>query len=279
MAPFAVTRSPLQTLGVACVVVIASRTLFVNLQFERRSQPPTTEYTHRNLRAILRPTFHIFAYGDSLTNGNNENDRGFDYCPYATTLEELLDVEDELSEFNNNHYTFQLEHLGVASMSATKLSKYPDSKNGLLTQLQSRSNLDLIILMAGTNDLYRLARATANHMHPEDADEVTTNLLALHEMAIQNGVTHTIAVGVPPSRISDSVPAVARVTEEINQNLERHAAQEDTMTYVPFPIEFDMESSEWSADGIHLSCHGYAELGQALVEPVLGVFFPHEDSQ
>ena len=69
---------------------------------------------------------------------------------------------------------------------------------------------------------------------------------------------------------------MAQITEEINLQLETHAAQDERMTFVPFPIDFDLESDSWSSDGIHLSCEGYAMLGKALVDPVLDVLLPED---
>ena len=106
---------------------------------------------------------------------------------------------------------------------------------------------------------------------PSDVDAIFQSILALHSLAWQNGISNTIAIGIPPSAYQHRTPSVADVAERINQKLKAQTSipMPGTMTYIPFPFAFPSKerlSNEniWAPDGLHLSPLGYDSLGEVL---------------
>lgn len=153
-----------------------------------------------------------------------------------------------------------------------------DAQYGLRAAIEGIKEppLSCVIILAGTNDLgFALMTDDTN-----PAQTVLQDIQALHQMAWDAGVQHTIAVAIPPSGYQAQVAEASFLALEINQALEDFCNEqsEGKATFVPFPFEFefcreddDNNTKNWSPDGLHFSPKGYQRLGESLRDPVLKV--------
>jgi lysophospholipase L1-like esterase len=215
------------------------------------------------------PHLNILCYGDSLTAGTSPP--GWQEYPYATSLERKL-----LLHFPS----VQVRHQGLPGWTANQMVQQSNGPQGLATLIQlqnqqqpssSSSSLSIVIILAGTNDL----------AYTGDVDEIFQSILALHTVAYQNGISNTIAIGIPPSAYQHHTPSVADVAERINQKLtaQTSISMPGTITFIPFPFSFPSEatlSNEniWAPDGLHLSPLGYDSLGEKLASILHDEVFP-----
>ena len=101
-------------------------------------------------------------------------------------------------------------------------------------------------------------------------------MLQLHTIAKANGVAHTLAVGIPPSKLQEEERLAKEMAFHVDMRLWAEARATDDMTFVPFPFDYDGPNSKyWSKDGVHPTCLGYEALGEALAEPVLKILDPN----
>ena len=263
-----------------------------------RQQPPSYYYntrmassSKRSISALfststnnseddVAPTTHrILCYGDSLTAGTSIHP--FELFPYAPHLERTLNENNDHDPSKSN-IKYVVRHRGMPGWRASAmLDAADDAQYGLRAAIQGIQDppLSCVIILAGTNDLgFALAGGGGDNDSP--AQIVLQDIQALHQMAWDAGVKHTIAVAIPPSGYQARVAEASFLALEINQALEDFCNEksEGRATFVPFPFEFefcrdddDDDTNNWSPDGLHFSPKGYQRLGESLRNPVLKV--------
>lgn len=203
----------------------------------------------------------ILAYGDSLTAGfYNDGDR---FAPYGAAMVEALSVCD-------GGCAVELWMCGLSGLEASEMVVGLDRRvledcvdrmgKGLRRILVEHGPFDVVLIMAGTNDLGdRDIPATA----------IATTVQALHTACHARGV-RTVALSVPPSISCQESKTYRGRWERLNSLLrewcqgvgatEGAGLWVDTAEIVPFaePSEF------WEEDGLHFSPEGSNKLGKSL---------------
>jgi len=184
----------------------------------------------------------ILCFGDSLTEGFCGGGRA--RRPYTERLSLRLRERGARPKILN---------AGVCSENTTAmLVRLPK----LLT---SRGPFDLVVILAGTNDLSASAPA-----------EIVRNILQLHQMAF--GVNaHTVLLTIPevkvPGAVCDRMNATAR---EVNARLRSFALQhQDCVHFVDLAEKFPhdtLHAGLWEKDGLHFTAKGYEMIGDLLAE-------------
>jgi lysophospholipase L1-like esterase len=231
---------------------------------------------------LIRPdvaasfTADVICIGDSLTAGfdSTSRDRGsrsVTFHPYATALETSLGPGTRVLPFGFSGWTSQklIDHANRRSKVETEV------KHGRAISTTQRPGIalairkyhpKLVIIMAGTNDVFRLRNPTGADI----ADRVWKLHMISHRARVR-----TIALGIPDWSPSRARTAARRlrlfdVREKLNKRLQTHAQNASHLaTYVEFPFPFKQDSQLWSQDGLHLTPKGYNELGLRLAEYVL----------
>eukprot|EP00536_Pseudo-nitzschia_multiseries_P015807 jgi/Psemu1/292216/fgenesh1_pg.957_\ len=114
-----------------------------------------------------------------------------------------------------------------------------------------RPAIDLVIVLAGTNDLG----------YAKDAGDVFEAVRSIHELALaeKGRVGRTVALSIPTSAWQSHTPAAEALASEVNARLEEWAetTTDSAVTFVPFPIEeYDRDSGLWAPDGLHFFSGG-----------------------
>lgn len=200
-------------------------------------------------------TCRVLCYGDSNTAGYNPGTPL--HTPYADQLSEGLaqhGLEVAMTCCGLSGKTAQ-EMLQAAESPAVP-DNFGRMGKGLIRILQDEGPHDLVILMAGTNDL-------GSHVPVE---LIVQRVQALQRMCVERGVP-TVIMGPP------TTPQLARSKMQLSSMLSNWArsapgvaAYFDAEELVPRQPQF------WAADGLHFSPQGSAELGRRLaplVRPLL----------
>jgi len=198
----------------------------------------------------------VFCFGDSLTAGTspplNEN------VPYAPCLEKAL----------RSHYPEHAEILvrwkGYPGWTAQNLGQEGGLGSIMDNIEQSAGPLDLVIILAGTNDL----------AYETDSETITNSIKSVHTIAHGKGVK-TLCLGIPSSGWQTKSKVTRDLAESVNSKLKSWASgggDENDSTLVefsPFPIvSYDNKSRLWCEDGLHLSPEGYRFTGESLARTV-----------
>ena len=133
---------------------------------------------------------------------------------------------------------------------------------GLGVLLRAEPRPTHVVLMAGTNDLFRAT-----------SDEIVANLRRLHDVCHAAGCA-TVALSIPSSATSNArlEPALLDLHDKrvgINRSLAEYAAaRPGQCRYVAMDeaLPYESGSADWSPDGLHLSRAGYRRFG-ALLAP------------
>ncbi len=207
----------------------------------------------------------VFCFGDSLTYGMVGGGVNEIY-PYATYLEQEL----ALSAPEMTQPKTTVEHLGLSGWTASNmLAHIDDATDGLCTIIQSRPQLSLLIILAGTNDI-----GTMTDEGREAAEKIIESIVDLHKgaincaKAINNHGMHTLAIGIPGSAYQENMRDAAEVASHVNKAVENFASSDERVSYVAFPFSYNDDDSRWSRDGLHFSEEGYIFLAQALAPHV-----------
>ena len=215
--------------------------------------------------AVIR----VLCYGDSLTAGMSPPNREF--FPYSTYLQDALNhTTDTASSL------YQVDHIGLPGWTTTQfINSLHDLRRGLQSSLEHGARppfvAQIVILLAGTNDLTHFLRGVGDEQQQDNAKKLlASNLMRLHEAAMEAGASHTVAVGIPPAAFQTGETARAKVATDITSSVNQHLKEHTTknMTYMPFPFPFDGASGNWSPDGIHFSPQGYEVFGRE-VAPIV----------
>jgi lysophospholipase L1-like esterase len=198
----------------------------------------------------------IFCYGDSLTAGRLPQPN-YETYPYAPYLQAEIQKSGILKKSIVNH-------TGLPGWTASQMLQGIDSDKGLRTKIRKIQDpsLSLVILLAGTNDLG----------HRREPAEIAQDILDMHKLCHDEGVPHTIAIGVPSSAYQSHYPEAKEKANQVNQAVEQFCDSEPKATYVPFPFDFKQGDEKWASDGLHFSQIGYQVLAENLapiVEKIL----------
>jgi len=193
----------------------------------------------------------ILCYGDSLTVGYCDGGQNFE--PYGRMLSEGLAQSGVLCEVTVR---------GVSGCTAREMAKKMDveitnergaSCAGLRVLLQTEAPFDLVIIMAGTNDLGL----------GESAKSILEHVSRLHEVCHMHD---TPTVVMAPTTVPSGAPRVGR--DQLAALLSRWAQSKpgvkvfiDSEEIVPRKTR----SHHYDADQLHFSAAGSRALGQRLV--------------
>lgn len=213
-----------------------------------------------HLQRPTRPPCRILCYGDSLTVGFC--DQGRHYEPYGRMLSDGLAQAGSATE---------VVVRGLSGSTAKDMSTQMDRtvmRNeqgttcpGLLVLLQSEAPLDLVLIMAGTNDLGR------GHSPKSTLESIRRLHDACHIYDIPTVVLAPPTVPVGPPRMAREV--LATLLSDWAQSRPEVKAFIDAEELVPR----DAASSFYDPDGLHFSPLGSQSLGKRLV-PWLLPFVP-----
>eukprot|EP00928_Gymnodinium_smaydae_P082404 TRINITY_DN65746_c0_g1_i1.p1 TRINITY_DN65746_c0_g1~~TRINITY_DN65746_c0_g1_i1.p1 ORF type:complete len:495 (-),score=65.56 TRINITY_DN65746_c0_g1_i1:203-1651(-) len=206
---------------------------------------------------VAPPRRRILAYGDSLTAGFCDDGDRFE--PYGSVFCEALAPAIDAEVF-----VCGLSGLEAADMAMTLTRRKIEDcvgrvGSGLRRILVEEGPFDLVLIMAGTNDL-------GDPKQP--AAPIATTVKALHTACHCEGV-RTVVLSVPPSDGLLSDRSYQKRWSRVNSLLKTWALGEgvqegvalyvDTATIVPFET-----GRFWEDDGLHLSPSGSAHLGSSL---------------
>lgn len=211
------------------------------------------------LHAAGTPLLRVLAYGDSMTAGYCESGDRFE--PYGKRLSELLAPELHV----------EIVSCGLSGWTAEQMAEGSHSKS-LDQVLAETGTYDLVLLMAGTNDLAPLDC---------NSERIAATLRMLHQTCHRSGSPRTVALAVPPAK------GHAHDEEWREQWLQTNAAlgewargvgaSEGVALFVETAdlVPYNADSLRfWDSDGLHFSPEGsrwLAEKLAPLIKPLLSV--------
>lgn len=205
------------------------------------------------------PKYSILCYGDSLTAGFC--DKGMKFEPYGRTLAKmlgtLLKVPCEVLVCGHSGHTAAEM---VANMDQTTITDVGGQVGkGLRRSLMEMSRpLDLVLLMAGTNDI-------GKGMEP---NAVLEEIIKLHEICRQHGVP-SLALSPPPIPMNTDAEATRRQLRDL---LAMWSSVGQVEGFVdPGQLVPSNCPKSWDPDRLHFSPAGSQLLGQKLANAVLPI--------
>ena len=213
-----------------------------------------------------KPRF-IFCYGDSLTFGISPPAK--DPYPYAPRLEKELNHLYDPDKSSKIPPTI-VQHFGLPGWTANMmLDHISDENTGVCSIVRRIPNLEVVIILVGTNDLGKTAGADK-----DIPGIIVKHIEDLHEQALDcakdagNKKLQTLMVGIPGSDYQEHVTQASELASTINDLLKEYATTSSKTTYVDFPFSFEKGGENWAVDGLHLSKDGYDALAEALAPRV-----------
>lgn len=216
---------------------------------------------HSLIQACLTASFSsknlkIFCFGDSLTSGSSPPLlESFPYAPHLQNeLRKQTDNDDLLVRWKGFPGWTSSDLLlgGGLSMTLDQI------------QLKTGSHVDLVIIIAGTNDL----------AYEKDADVIFNNIKKIHQIAHEKSIP-TLSFGIPDSSWQQQSVETALLRKDVNHKLyqwSKNNENDSLVHYKPFPIEqFDRSSGFWAPDGLHFSPLGYEHLGTSMAPAVISL--------
>eukprot|EP00927_Polykrikos_kofoidii_P040225 TRINITY_DN34425_c0_g2_i1.p1 TRINITY_DN34425_c0_g2~~TRINITY_DN34425_c0_g2_i1.p1 ORF type:complete len:573 (-),score=76.28 TRINITY_DN34425_c0_g2_i1:36-1550(-) len=247
-------------LGVACINAAASRQDAVGVKarlaaprFSSFRRVPREPFSSQKTDCRFKRSARILCYGDSNTAGFCAY--GNHFAPYGESLYRALQesgVPSEvsicgLSGLTGEEMCTELESAAVKDV-CDRVGK------GLVRLLDDEGHQDLVILMAGTNDLgkHQTAEATLPFVR------------RLHEVCHARNIP-TVAMGPP------QVPAMRGVRDQLSKLLQGYA--NDTPGVVAF-LDAEVlvprfKRGFWEPDELHFTPAGSRELGLKIMPEVL----------
>ena len=196
-------------------------------------------------------TYRIYCYGDSLTAGLLP---GGDHFPYAQILRKQLQQIDPHIEVN---------FMGLSGWTAKELLK---DTNYLPNALETGAPIDVVILLAGTNDLGHSLLPIEGGKTREE--EIFRDIWKMHVLAHSKNA-RTIAISVPGSRFQYSHADAKATCGRLNALIKSKCDEEPLCTYLQCPIDYSPGTPLFSEDGLHFSEEGYKRVAHNLVPVVL----------
>ena len=195
--------------------------------------------------------YRIFCYGDSLTAGYVPTTE--DFFPYAKVLQEYLDIM---------HAHIEVEYKGLSGWRASDLVKGDGSLQKALERgNQGADPVDLVIIMAGTNDLGKA-----------DDQQIFEYVWKIHSICHKANVA-TVAISVPSSIAQKNSQGLARTRGNVNDRIKSQCKLDSRCAYMECPIVYTQQTKDtlFSFDGLHFTKEGYSQLAKRLVPVVLNV--------
>lgn len=203
------------------------------------------------LPAGVSAASRILCYGDSLTAGYTNG--GAWFTPYASALSDALGCKVSHCGLSGHTAKQMLAEIHAARTSRDICGR---SGSGLGWLLDHSERYDLVLLMAGTNDLgYGMPTET-----------IVNNVCKLHAACHARGIPTIVLL--PPSPHSLRWPLVDR--------LRKWARTEPNVLAVVDPEELVPRNKHqyWDSDALHLSPTGYHALGYQIASDVQAVLQP-----
>lgn len=194
----------------------------------------------------------ILAYGDSLTAGYNMFKS---YVPYGEELGKGLRALKTPADVWVCGHPGRTADWMVAQLDATGGQNAPP---GLRQLVKGFGPFDLVMIMAGTNDLGR----------GSGPESVFSKLVLLHSACHKLGVP-TLALTVPPNRGAQSGQR-HDAWKTVNRLLSEWSRSDQAPTLLRGCVDtgkvlpYDEENGQWETDGLHYSPQGYNGLGRKL---------------
>lgn len=205
-------------------------------------------------QSVSTPSARILVYGDSLTAGMPS------FEPYAKTL---------VSKLAEQGISVEVVGCGLCSTTAVEMAHSLDSPHikdctgrtgpGLRRLMAERGPFDLVMIMAGTNDLVL-----------SSVDQALASLKNMHKSCHAAGVP-TVAISIPESSVTGTskYPEAAHKWHAANRALADWARSERDITYVDSAqlISFNANAVArglWEPDELHFSASGSRVLGSGL---------------
>lgn len=205
------------------------------------------------------PAKHILCYGDSLTAGFFN--KGHSFEPYARTLCEKLADSGMACKVSFCGFSGRTAEDMVQTAAGSLSCVVGLRGKGLIRTLEEDGPFDLVLIMAGTNDL----GFGATH------ERLLGWLRRLHRICHERG-TPTVCLAPPPA------PCAGKPREGDRQRLVallRRAFQgNDGKVIAMDPAEYvsAADAKLWDHDGLHFSQAGSRALGRGLASLVLEWF-------
>ncbi|CAJ1954210.1 unnamed protein product [Cylindrotheca closterium] len=226
--------------------------------------PATSPPTKKEFVEEEGDGIRILCFGDSLTAGligiNNRQFR-----PYAPYLETNLGKLQRKSKDNGIVRPVHVNYTGHPGLTSYYLmhgsEAHPSNLNSTLNEFKGddgTSSLDMVIIMAGTNDLF--AQSWLDY-------SISESVISMHRLVLdEHNIPLTIALDIPGSgRFEDK--KLLQEMDALSQGLQAYAKSELRTTFVPFPFPYK-GGEKWSRDGIHCSERGYRQLAESLAPVV-----------
>merc|ERR1719329_1934539 len=155
------------------------------------------------------PKRKILLYGDSLTAGYCAF--GDKFAPYGLWLAESLTADFGIEVWSCGFSGRTAEEMASSACRARSITDVVKRKGQGLEYILRRpgADFDLVLLMAGTNDLAKSS----------DADEMFEFIRALHRLCHEVGGARTVALAVPPNRIGLRDDNYRKDREALNNKL------------------------------------------------------------
>lgn len=229
----------------------------------RTSKPPRP--LHRSEIQCMPLTFapsqdgnrlrRVVCYGDSLTAGFCNS--GVQFEPYGRTLVKELKASGIPCEVIVSGHNGRTAKEMVAALSTSILDVVELPGKGLARILDEDAPPDIVIIMAGTNDMGKGAKMEA----------IAQDVARLHAACHRRGVP-TIALVPPPA--PSAPPQRENCRLRLQGLLEEWAAGEAGVEAVLDPGQWAPSggSGIWDADGLHFCPGGSILLGQSLAPHV-----------
>jgi len=220
----------------------------------------------RTRQATPGDTLRILCYGDSLTAGFFASGNLFE--PYGRTLSEVLNGAGFASEVSVCGLNGLTAGEMVAAMDENKVADVVGFCGKGLRHIldEEMDDVDLVILMAGTNDLGK----------GSSANQILEQVKALHLLCHDRGV-RTVLVTPPPAPFADATREcergrLVRLLSDWAQDQLGVASCVDSADILPVS-----GSALWDPDGLHFSVEGSRTLGRQLADVAMAALLQDED--
>eukprot|EP00980_Cylindrotheca_fusiformis_P020512 scaffold7572_cov118-Cylindrotheca_fusiformis.AAC.1 len=197
----------------------------------------------------------IVCIGDSLTAGVTSvgNKDWKPYAPYlqAQMEQDLLLSSNNSNNNNNNNKNISILHYGYPGWTSAELmhgrnNKNSDSMESILSSAttssstESNLSLDLVIIMAGTNDMLRGRYNSYN---------VSQQVIELHQFGYEHfSVPRSILLEIPGAKAYERDSDLKKEVDLLSQHMRTFATTESRATFVPFPFDYTDDDDKWSED-------------------------------
>lgn len=201
---------------------------------------------------------HVLCYGDSLTVGYNN--LGASFTPYGTALASTL---------TSFKIPCDVSLCGLCGKTAEEMVQKADAQGwgdiaghvgkGLARILGDADDVDLVIIMTGTNDLGFTARSQGARTA---ASGIFANVKALHGLCHQRGIP-TVCL-VPPFKLDHEGRPTQRVLAGLLAEWARGEPNVMACLDVEELVPHTPGSQHWDPDDIHISASGQRLLGEQI---------------